>query len=138
MNNCFSQNKNGYIFVYLQGIVYKSLFLTTGMYNTHFQDIAECHVIGILDASKSGGEKKTGSFSLHSRFPSLKGQIYQALFDVVYVEYLLTDNMMKDGTPVVKVLDFKKAFDPLLKPITGISEFRGAKFEGARNPSAEI
>ena len=46
-------------------------------------------------------------------------------FDIIFVEYSLTNDMKNDGTPVIKVFDFKYIFDPLLKACEGMSKFRG-------------
>ena len=43
--------------------------------------------------------------------------------------------MTHDGTPVVKVKDFKKGFDPFLRPPSGIATMRGLLFRRGQNPS---
>ncbi|KAJ8409936.1 hypothetical protein AAFF_G00209770 [Aldrovandia affinis] len=45
---------------------------------------------------------------------------------------------MPDGTTTVQVKDYKLAFKPLLRPVTGISGFRGAKFERGQAPLSHI
>lgn len=51
------------------------------------------------------------------------------VFEVVYVQHPLTDNMEPDGTPIVKVKHFKKALDPILADsVVGISKLRGLVF----------
>ena len=55
-------------------------------------------------------------------------------FQTVFVEHLLTDDMTHDGTPVVKVKDFKKGFDPFLWPASGIATMRGLLFRRGQNP----
>ena len=44
------------------------------------------------------------------------------------MEHPLTDDMELDGTEIVDVKNYKLAFDPLVKAINGISEFRGVIF----------
>ena len=55
-------------------------------------------------------------------------------FQTVFVEHLLTDDMTHDGTPVVEVKDFKKGFDPFLRPSSGIATMRGLLFRRGQNP----
>lgn len=50
-------------------------------------------------------------------------------FNIVYVEHPLTDDMKDDGTPVVKVKDYKTAYNAMIKSVDGISSFRGIKFQ---------
>ena len=52
----------------------------------------------------------------------------QKPFNIVYVERPLTDDMKSDDTPVVTVKDYKTAYESVVRPVTGISEFRGVKF----------
>lgn len=53
----------------------------------------------------------------------------QRPFHVVYVEHPLTDDMQDDGTDVVQVMDYKAAYEPMIKAVTGISSFRGVVFQ---------
>ena len=55
-------------------------------------------------------------------------------FQTVFVEHPLTDDMTHDGTPVVKVKDFKKGFDPFLRPSSGIATMRGLLVRRGQNP----
>ena len=55
-------------------------------------------------------------------------------FRVVYVEHPLTDDMLDDGTPIVKVKDCKKAFDQVLRPPGGISGIRGLLLQRGKEP----
>ena len=55
-------------------------------------------------------------------------------FQTVFVEHPLTDVMTHDGTPVVEVKDFKKGFDPFLRPPSGIATMRGLLFRRGQNP----
>lgn len=50
-------------------------------------------------------------------------------FNIIYVEHPLTDSMLTDTTPVVTVMDYKSAYEPVVKAITGISAFRGITFK---------
>ena len=42
-------------------------------------------------------------------------------FEVVFVEHPVTDDMKDDGTPVIKVYDYKAAFDPSVKTPDGVN-----------------
>ena len=53
-------------------------------------------------------------------------------FQTVFVEHPLTDDITHDGTPVVKVKDFKKGLDPFLRPSSGIATMRVCWLEEAR------
>ena len=55
-------------------------------------------------------------------------------FQTVFVEHPLTDDMTHDGTPVVEVKDFKKGFDPFLRPPSGIATMRGLLLRRGQNP----
>ena len=55
-------------------------------------------------------------------------------FNVVYVEHPLTDNLRSDGIPVVKVYDFKRAFDPFVRSPQGISTVKGFHFKRGSAP----
>ena len=55
-------------------------------------------------------------------------------FQTVFVEHPLTDDMTHDGTPVVEVKDFKKGFDPFLRPPSGIATMIGLLFRRGQNP----
>ena len=55
-------------------------------------------------------------------------------FRVVNVERPLTDGMLDDGIPIVKVKDYKKAFDQVLGPPSGISGIRGLLLQQGKEP----
>ena len=55
-------------------------------------------------------------------------------FQTVFVEHHLTDDMTHDGTSVVEVKDFKKGFDPFLRPPSGIAIMRGLLLRRGQNP----
>ena len=57
-------------------------------------------------------------------------------FLVVYVEHPLTDDMLDDGTPIVKVKDYKKASDQVLRPPSGIFGIRGLLLQRGKNRCA--
>ena len=46
----------------------------------------------------------------------------------------LTDDMLDDGTPIVKVKDYKKAFDQVLHPPRGISGICGLLLQRSKKP----
>jgi len=54
---------------------------------------------------------------------------------VVCVQHPLSDDLMDDGTVVVKVKDYKKNFDPFLRNPKGISTVRGLQFKRGQSPS---
>ena len=56
-------------------------------------------------------------------------------FRVVFVKHPLTDNMERDGTPVVDVKDYKRALGPLLKAPKGIATVRGLLFRRGHIPT---
>ena len=49
-------------------------------------------------------------------------------FEVVFVEHPVTDDMKDDDMPVIKVYDYKAAFDPLVKTPDVISTFKEVLF----------
>ena len=55
-------------------------------------------------------------------------------FRVVYVEHPLTDGMLDDGTPIVKIIDYKKAFDQVLHPPSGISSICRLLLQQGKKP----
>ena len=55
-------------------------------------------------------------------------------FRVVYVEHPLTDDMLDDGTPIVKVKDYNKTFDQVLRPPSGISGIGGLLLQQGKEP----
>ena len=138
MDNCFSQNKNRYIFAYLQRLVNKNVSITQAYvkYPLPGHSRMPCdRNFGRIEKRR----RKKDRVILPSQWVLLvKNTDTRKPFNVVYVEHPLTDNMIQDGTPVVKVLDFKRAYDPLIKPVTGISKFRGAKFERGNVPLSRI
>ena len=50
----------------------------------------------------------------------------------------LTDDMEPDGTPVVRVHDYKTAYNPLIKAPTGISTIRGLLFKRGQIPLSRL
>ena len=121
MGDCFSQNKNRHIFAYLQGILNKSPFQTTMYVNYPLPKNNRIPCDREFGRIEKRGRKKDRVI-LPSRWVSyIKGTDLSSSFNAIlksYVEHSLTDNMMDDRAPVVKVLDFKKVFDSLLKIIT--------------------
>ncbi len=59
-------------------------------------------------------------------------------FEIVYLQYPLTDDMRPDGTPVCKAMDYKAALDPLLKASAdeNLTKLRGV-FINKNNISAK-
>ena len=50
------------------------------------------------------------------------------------MEHPLTDDMLDDGTPIMKVKDYKKAFDQVLRPPSGIFGIRGLLLQRGKEP----
>ena len=64
----------------------------------------------------------------------MKKTDHQNPFTIAYAQHPLTDNIRDDGTPVVQVHDYKRAFDSLLLAPKGISTIRGLNFVQATTP----
>ena len=93
-----------------------------------FLDTVECRVTEISGALRRKKRKKD-KVSLPSEWVELvRNTDHQNPFTIAYVEHPLTDDLQDDGTPVVRVFDYKVAFDPLLRAPKGISAIRGLKF----------
>lgn len=135
-DNCFSQNKNKYLFAYLE----KTVHTCVSIQEIHIKFPLPGHSRMPCDRDFGRIEKKRRKKDkaiLPSDWVTLiKTTDQQKPFKTVFVEHPLTDDMRPDGTPIVRVKDYKKALDPIVRPITGISEFRGAKFEKGKQPLA--
>ena len=55
----------------------------------------------------------------------IKEMDHANLLNILYVEHPVTDNMMSDGTPVIKVRNYKQACDQYLQAPNEISTVRG-------------
>ena len=123
LDNCFSQNKNRYLIAYLNVLA-----------QTRFDEI---HVYYPLPVhSRMPCDRDFGRIEKKRRKKDRVAQTSEWVnliretdgtnsFRVVYVEHPLTNDMLDDGTPIVKVKDYKKAFDQVLRPPSGISGTRG-------------
>lgn len=135
-NNCFSQNKNRFIFAYFQKTVHShpSLKEINIKYPIPGHSRMPCdRDFGRIEKKR----RKKDRVILPSEWVSLiKSTDQQKPFKIVYVEHPLTDDMQPDGTPVVKVKDFKSALDSITRPVNGISLFRGARFVKGEFPQS--
>ena len=135
MDNCFSQNKNRYMFGYLYRLV-----------NTTSSNITQVVVnFPIPGHSRMPCDRDFGRIEKRRRKqdkvskPSewvelIKTTDVQNPFTVVYVQHPLTDDMQNDGTDIVIVKDYKTGLETVLKAITGISQLRGVKFQRGAAP----
>ena len=55
-------------------------------------------------------------------------------FTIVHVEHPVIDNMLPDGNAVIKVKDYKAAYEPFLRAPSEISAIRGLLFKRGTNP----
>ena len=58
---------------------------------------------------------------------------HDRLFTIVYVEHLVTD-MLPDDNALIKIKDYKAAYEPFLQAPSGISAIRGLLFKRGANP----
>ncbi len=128
-DNCFGQNKNRYVFLYLETLVRSAKFEEVYMYFP-----VPGHSFMACDRDFGTIEKFRGRKDL-VLFPSewvktvKRAKRQSPAFEVVYVQHPLTDDMEPDGTPIVNVKDFKKSLGPILADsVPGISKFRGLLF----------
>ena len=133
LDNCFSQNKNRYLIAYLNVLA-----------QTRFDEI---HVYYPLPGhSRMPCDRDFGRIEKKRRKKDRVAQPSEWVnliretdrtnpFRVVYVEHPLTDDMLDDSTPIVKAKDYKKAFDQVLRPPSGISGIRGLLFQRGKEPT---
>ena len=132
LDYCFSQNKNRYLIAYLNVLA-----------ESRFDEI---HVYYPLPGhSRMPCDRDFGRIEKKRRKRDRVAQPLEWVnliretdrtnsFRVVYVEHPLTDDMLDDGTPIVKVKDYKKAFDQVLRPPIGISGIRGLLLQRGKKP----
>ena len=90
-------------------------------------DIVVRNVIETSEGSKRNGEKDR-VFK-----PSEWVQLIREIdvvnpFKMFYVEHHLTENLVGDGTPLVKVGNYEHAYEQYLRPPNGIAVIRGLLF----------
>ena len=124
---CFSQNKNRYLIAFFYALVHNG---TIEEVNVHYPLPGRSRMPCDRDFGRIEKKKrKKDKVSLPSEWVELVRNIdHQNPFTIAYVEHPLTDDLQDDGTPVVRVFDYKVAFDPLLRAPKGISAIRGLKF----------
>lgn len=136
-DNCFSQNKNRYIVAFFHTLVHNTRIKEVNIYYPlpgHSRMPCD-RDFGRIEKRK----RKKDKVSLPSQWVELvKSTDHQNPFAVVYVEHPLTDDLQGDGTPVVKVHDYKHAFDPMLRAPTGIGAVRGLKFLRGAAPKCRL
>ena len=112
-DNCFSQNKNRYLIAFFHALVHNSRIRKVSIYYPlpgHSRMPCD-RDFGRIERRR----RKKDKVSLPSEWVELvKKTDHQNPFTIAYVEHPLTDDMRDDGTPVVQVHDYKRAFDPLL------------------------
>ena len=132
-DNCFSQNKNRYLFSYLYATAHSKLD------EIHIYYPIPGHSRMPCDRDFAHIEKKRRKKDKVIK-PSEWVRLIENThlvdpFRIVFVEHPLTDDLKADHTPIVTVKNYKKAFDPLLKAPTGISSLRGMLFRRKHRPS---
>ena len=126
-NNCFSQNKNRHLIAFFHALVHNSRIQEVSIY---YPLPGHCRMPCDQGFGRTERRRrKKDKVSLPSEWVELvKKTDHQNLFTIAYVEHPLTDDMHDDGTAVVQVHDYKRAFDSLLRAPKGISTIRGLKF----------
>ena len=123
VDNCFSQNKNRYLFAYLHAMAQVKFESVYVHYPLPGHSRMPCdRNFGRIEKRR----RKKDRVSKPSEWVNLiKETDIVDPFKVVYVEHPLTDNLVGDGTPLVKIKDYKKAYDRLLRLPKGIAALRG-------------
>lgn len=132
-DNCFSQNKNRYLLAYFHTLVHNSRFTVVNM---HYPLPGHSRMPCDRDFGRIEKKRRVkDKVSLPSEWVELvKSTDHESPFTVAYVEHPLTNDLQDDGTPVVPVIDFKRAFDPMLRTPKGISTIRGIQFLRGSTP----
>ena len=132
VDNCFSQNKNYYLVAYLQVLANTKLEEVHVHYPLHGHSRMPCdRDFGRIEKKRRRKDRVVGP----SEWVKLIKEIDQAdPFSIVYVKQLVTDDITDDGTPVVKVKNYKGIFDDYLRVPNGISTIRGILFKRGMGP----
>ena len=111
-DNCFSQNKNRYLIMYLHAI---SNCLLSEIH-VHFPLPGHSRMPCDCDFGRIEKKRRRKNKVVQ---PSEWVKLIAAAdhdrpFTIVHVEHLVTDNMLPDGNAVIKVKDYKAAYKPFL------------------------
>lgn len=121
-DNCFSQNKSKYMVAFIYMLAHTRFTSVTLHYPIPGHSRMPCdRDFGRIEKLKRR-EDKVLAPSQWVRL--IRNADKKSPFEVLYVNHPLTDDMQDDGTPVVKVLDVKSAFEPLITGVTSISKLR--------------
>ena len=133
-DNCFSQNKNKYMVAFLQHLANAKLRLVYIHYPIPRHSRMPCdRDFGRIEKKKL----KRDRVVVPSEWVNMIRTVdTKHPFNIVYVEHPLTDDLTDDGTPVVHVMDYKRAFDQVIKAPLSISLSRGILCKRQRPPSA--
>ncbi len=131
-DNCFSQNKNKYLCAYLNYICNVRLMSVHVYYPIPGHSRMPCdRDFGRIEQKK----KHIDRVSRPSEWvETIRTTDIRKPFTIKYVEHPVTDDLRSDGTPVVKVKDYKTALEPHTKPPKQIAATRGIVFERGKVP----
>ena len=131
-DNCFSQNKNRYIVAYLHSMVHKNLEEIQLFYPLPGHSRLPCD--RDFARIEKNRRRKDRVVKPSEWVNLIKETDLSNPFQTVFVEHPLTDDLKHDGTPVVKVKDYKRGLDAFLRPPSGIAAIRGLLFRRGQNP----
>lgn len=127
-DNCAAQNKNRFLWAYLHSVVESGrLKVITFSYPIPGHSFLPCdRDFALIEKKRKKVEKAiTPSYWVDL----IRNAQTKKPFDVIFVEHPLTDDLVADATPVVKVKDYKSALDNVIKKsVKNISLMKGAMF----------
>jgi hypothetical protein len=112
-DNCFSQNKNKYLWLYFNQIVKSSTLDEINIYYpTPGHSFLPCDSdFGLIEKSR----KKEKIFLPSQYVNIIKNANLKNPNEVIYVNYPLTNTLKSDGTEIAKVYDYKRIFDEFVR-----------------------
>lgn len=135
-DNCFSQNKNRYLFTYLDSLCAANTFQSVAVFypipGHSMMPIDRCYAL--VEKKKLKREKIDNPDYYIDLIQSARPK---KPFEIIFLQHsLLTKNSQIEGEfPVVKILDYKKLFANGIKPsIPGISKCRSVMFSSQCKP----
>ena len=130
--SCFLRNKNKYIVAYLHCLVHQKLENIQVFYPLPGHSRLPCdRDFARIEKRK---RRKDRVIKPSEWVNEIKNTDILNPFQIAYVEHPLTDDLSNDGTPVLKVKDYKKGFDLFLRPPKGIATIRGLLFQKGQQP----
>jgi hypothetical protein len=127
-DNQFAQNKSRFIWLFYYSLVLSNRFECVELiYPIPGNSYLDCdRDFGLIEKLKLKIEK----ISVPSEWMKLvKSANFENPFDIVHVNHSLTDNLISDGSPIVKVLDFKSLMENHLKQsLEHLTQVRRIKF----------